>query len=521
MGQTLTEPVRTKKSSCCRDSNYLVGSSCMQGWRIRMEDSHTHLLSLTDDPKAAFFAVYDGHGGSAVAQHAGHHLHNYITSQDAYKEGNIEEAMRKGFLSLDKEMETNESLKNTGSTVIAVLIKDNILYCANAGDSRAIASVAGVAVPLSHDHKPTLKEEKERIVAAGGYVEFNRVNGHLALSRALGDFMFKKNDSKKPEEQIVTALPEITRHEITEDWEFLVLACDGIWDVMSNEEVVDYLRHRFAYAASREEEDLRTLYPEEMCEHLLNHCLAPDALMGTGCDNMTIILISLLHGKSYKEMCLRCQRPTANQESKQKLNFYEDIDNPVQKKHFQTRAAEYMDRAEKIKNMIDYKKSIGQYRELVKIEENSTGHGYSSVFGRFLDNRINEILIEESYIRTFHQCQNFLRFCELAVLKCEKLSRILLKTTPSPNDRDEQIRRLEEIKRSLATRQITLDVRFSESLHDRRIRLDNGWVIKIGRGLDYFKPPEGKFSLGYCDFELRPCLETTVDIYHELQIQDK
>lgn len=67
-----------------------------------------------------------------------------------------------------------------------------------------MASVAGTALPLSHDHKPMLKEERDRITAAGGWVEFNRVNGHLALSRALGDFMFKKNEHKKAEEQIVS-----------------------------------------------------------------------------------------------------------------------------------------------------------------------------------------------------------------------------------------------------------------------------------------------------------------------------
>ena len=75
---------------------------------------------------------------------------------------------------------------------------------ANAGDSRAVASINGASMPLSYDHKPILKEEKERILAAGGWVEMNRVNGLLALSRALGDFMFKKNDCKKPEEQIVS-----------------------------------------------------------------------------------------------------------------------------------------------------------------------------------------------------------------------------------------------------------------------------------------------------------------------------
>lgn len=86
----------------------------------------------------------------------------------------------------------------------------------------------------------------KRISAAGGWVEFNRVNGNLALSRALGDFVFKRNETKKAEEQIVTALPDIEIKDITKDHEFLVLACDGIWDVMSNEEVLDFVRERIA-----------------------------------------------------------------------------------------------------------------------------------------------------------------------------------------------------------------------------------------------------------------------------------
>lgn len=75
---------------------------------------------------------------------------------------------------------------------------------ANVGDSRAIACISGRVDPLSIDHKPSNEDEAKRISAAGGWVELNRVNGNLALSRALGDFVFKKNDKKRPEEQIVT-----------------------------------------------------------------------------------------------------------------------------------------------------------------------------------------------------------------------------------------------------------------------------------------------------------------------------
>ena len=99
---------------------------------------------------------------------------------------------------------------------------------------------------LSFDHKPNNELESKRILAAGGWVEFNRVNGNLALSRALGDFVFKRNEAKKAEEQIVTAYPDVEIKDITTDHEFIVLACDGIWDVLSNEEVLEFVRTRIA-----------------------------------------------------------------------------------------------------------------------------------------------------------------------------------------------------------------------------------------------------------------------------------
>lgn len=184
------------------------------------------------------------------------------------------------------------------------------------------------------------------------------------------------------------------------------------------------------------------------------------------------------------------------------------------------KAKEYLDRAEKVKKHITAKKSAGIYRELTKIENGSTGHGYASVFGRFLDGTVTYINIEDPYIRAFHQCQNLVRLCELAVQKCCALSRISLLTTYE-SEESNQIVRLAELKESLASRKISFDFSFSETLHDRQITLSNGWVIKIGRGLDYFKAPEGKFVLGSCDLELRPCLETTIDIFHKNQLQNE
>lgn len=140
------------------------------------------------------------------------------------------------------------------------------------------------------------------------------------------------------------------------------------------------------------------------------------------------------------------------------------------------------------------------------------------MFGRFLNATVTHIHVEDPYIRTFHQCQNLVRLCELAVAKCHTLSKISLITTLDTEDKKNQIARLQELKQSLTSHAITFEFIFSDTLHDRQISLSNGWVIKIGRGLDYFKPSKGKFVLGACDLELRPCLETTVDIFHKTQL---
>lgn len=98
---------------------------------------------------------------------------------------------------------------------------------------------AGKAVPLSFDHKPTNEEEKTRIERAGGTVSnaggVPRVNGNLNLSRAIGDLKYKDNSALPPEAQIITAHPDVRVFELTPADDYFVLACDGIWDVLSNE----------------------------------------------------------------------------------------------------------------------------------------------------------------------------------------------------------------------------------------------------------------------------------------------
>ncbi|CAG9831926.1 unnamed protein product [Diabrotica balteata] len=179
----------------------------------------------------------------------------------------------------------DEPGSDSGCTAVVALLKGNELYVANAGDSRCIVCRDGKAIDMSFDHKPEDAPERERIVKAGGNVTGDgRVNGGLNLSRAIGDHAYKQNKDLSDKEQMITALPDVKTLTINpvED-EFLVLACDGIWNFMSSQEVVDFIRPRILESKSK----LSTI-----CEEMFDHCLAPHTLGdGTGCDNMTAIIV--------------------------------------------------------------------------------------------------------------------------------------------------------------------------------------------------------------------------------------
>ena len=141
-----------------------------------------------------------------------------------------------------------------------------------------------------------------------------------------------------------------------------------------------------------------------------------------------------------------------------------------------------------------------------------TGFGYDAIFGEYLKGA-RRIEVEDPYIRTQHQMQNFIRFCEL-VARCGEAETITLTTgSDDPKQRQEAQERLESVKESLSNISIGLEYIFSDSIHDREIRLSSGWRIKIGRGLDFYQKPETWYVVGANDLNLRPCVETMVDIY--------
>ncbi len=229
-----------------------------------------------------------------VAIYSGENLHKIVTRQEAFSKKDYVTALKEGFLKTDQQILSDEATKNveSGCTATTAIIADNKIICANAGDSRTVLGIKGTAKPLSYDHKPQNEGERARISAAGGYVEVGRVNGNLALSRAVGDFEYKQNSELPAEEQIVTVLPDIIVHDITPDDEFLILACDGIWDCLSSQQAVEFIRREIAEGKSL----------AEISETVLDTCLAPaSSFSGIGCDNMSIVIVALLNGQTKEE----------------------------------------------------------------------------------------------------------------------------------------------------------------------------------------------------------------------------
>lgn len=145
----------------------------------------------------------------------------------------------------------------------------------------------------------------------------------------------------------------------------------------------------------------------------------------------------------------------------------------------------------------------------------ASGYSYESIVGPYLQGA-KAVTIEDPYIRLQHQIQNFVRFCE-TVVRAGSVRRITLITghderTPLA----EMAEKLEELKQSLLEVDVELDVKLNPNIHDREIRIDNGWIVKIGRGLDFYQKPNGWFEIGANDMSLRKCLETKVDIYRRL-----
>merc|ERR1712166_679411 len=255
------------------------------------EDSHIHESDLGNvAPGYGFYGVFDGHGGENCAKIVAERFVSFITRQDGFTQAaatkdidTLKKLMTKAHFELDAEMWAmpgfNSMNDRSGCTSVTALISDTHIIVANSGDSRSVLGTNKGMKPMSYDHKPYNQIEQARIVAAGSSVSAKRVNGDLAVSRAFGDFCYKQAKNVEAAKQAVTVDPDFIIHERTENDEFLILACDGIWDVMSNDECSAYVRSKM----SEGYHDL-----DYICEALIDTCLEKGSR-----DNMSAVIVSL------------------------------------------------------------------------------------------------------------------------------------------------------------------------------------------------------------------------------------
>jgi len=183
---------------------------------------------------------------------------------------------------------------DSGCTAVVALLVGRDLYVANAGDSRCVVCRNGKAIEMSFDHKPEDEPERNRITKAGGRVTPDgRVNGGLNLSRAIGDHAYKTNKDLPLTEQMISPVPDVKKLTIDPDTDsFIFLACDGIWNSLNSQEVVEFINDRLQAQSQHDSNKLT-----KIIEELFDHCLAPDTMGdGTGCDNMTAVLAKLKPG---------------------------------------------------------------------------------------------------------------------------------------------------------------------------------------------------------------------------------
>lgn len=198
----------------------------------------------------------------------------------------VERAIKSGFLRIDQSMR-DLSRDMSGCTAVCTLISPTHLFIANCGDSRAVLFDGDKIEPkfATEDHKPMNPRERRRIIRAGGSAT-QRINGTLAVSRALGDFEFKKDQLRGPCEQLVSPEPEVTVIERDPKDQFLVLACDGIWDVMDNMDLCEFIEYKLKVEPSL----------KNVCSAVLDVCLHKNSR-----DNMSIIIVVFENGPKFSE----------------------------------------------------------------------------------------------------------------------------------------------------------------------------------------------------------------------------
>ncbi|PKA58960.1 putative protein phosphatase 2C 8 [Apostasia shenzhenica] len=267
------------------------GSFSLMGRGREMEEAVTEAPGFV--PAHDFYGVFDGHGGATVATVCRERMHVVLADLTAasvegmWEERWWREALAACFAKVDVEVAgatATAAVDGTvGSTAVVAVVGERRIVVANCGDSRAVLCRGGAAVPLSIDHKPERPDELKRVEAAGGRVinwSGHRVMGVLSISRSIGDLCFKP---------FVISEPEVTVIKRTDEDEFILLASDGLWDVVSNAEACRVARHCLAGGTVER-------FPEEVRGHNADFAtavLVRLALSRGSMDNVSVVVAQL------------------------------------------------------------------------------------------------------------------------------------------------------------------------------------------------------------------------------------
>ncbi|RCK63708.1 Protein phosphatase 2C 1 [Candida viswanathii] len=279
-------------------------------FRNKMEDVHTYIANFAERVDWGYFAIFDGHAGKDTARWCGNNLHTLLEEEIDRRtddsssppatpitgKNDLRDDLYKCFVKADELIEKSGQGKSGCTAAVAVLRWESdidepkqhtktenggkfdfkptknhkrMLYTSNVGDLRIVLCRAGKAYRLTYDHKATDIHEISRIEDNGGLVLKNRVNGVLAVTRSLGDTYMK---------QLVIGIPFTTATEITAEDEFIIIACDGVWDVMSDSHACEVVQESFRHG----------LGPVQVAKKL---CQLAIDLSTT--DNVTVMVIKL------------------------------------------------------------------------------------------------------------------------------------------------------------------------------------------------------------------------------------
>ncbi|XP_059659242.1 probable protein phosphatase 2C 47 [Cornus florida] len=256
----------------------------MEDEHIRIDDLSIHLGSLFKFPKpSAFYGLFDGHGGPEAAAYVRKNAIRFFFEDVNFPETSevddtflqeVENSVRKAFVQADLALADDCSVSSSsGTTALTALILGRLLMVANAGDCRAVLCRKGEAIDMSQDHRPSYASERKRVEELGGYIDDGYLNGVLSVTRALGDWDMKfPRGSASP----LIAEPEFRQMVLNVDDEFLIIGCDGIWDVMSSQHAVSVVRRGL-----RRHDD-----PEQCARDL-----AMEALRLNTFDNLSVIVV--------------------------------------------------------------------------------------------------------------------------------------------------------------------------------------------------------------------------------------